>query len=117
MASKRRWMLTGSARRPRAGRYPHRGVSPLRISQVRADGIRKAVMRLCPAIAGNQLAPQCGQREHTMTFNLRDVQAYRFAYAGMVVGRILLGYKRLSMRRGKLGEKHYEQRLKAHHQW
>ena len=46
---------------------------------------------------------------------LREIRLFRFAYAGAVVARVLLGYKLLSLRRKGLPEDVYLQRLSAHH--
>ncbi len=45
----------------------------------------------------------------------REIRLFRFAYAGAVVARILLGYKLLSLRKKGLPEDVYLQRLSAHH--
>ena len=50
-----------------------------------------------------------------MTPRLREIRLFRFAYAGVVVARILLGYKLLSLRRKGLPKDVYLQRLSAHH--
>ena len=41
----------------------------------------------------------------------REIRLFRFAYAGAVVARILLGYKLLSLRKKGLPEDVYLQRL------
>ncbi len=46
---------------------------------------------------------------------LREIKLFRFAYAGVVVARILFGYKLLSLRRKRLPEDVYLQRLGERH--
>ena len=46
---------------------------------------------------------------------LREIRLFRFAYAGVIVARILFGYKLLSLRRKGLPEDVYLRRLSAHH--
>ncbi len=46
---------------------------------------------------------------------LRELRLVRFAYAGAVVARVLLGYKLLALRKGRWSPEKYQHRLSVYH--
>src|SRR2546427_3218453 len=45
----------------------------------------------------------------------REIRLLRFAYAGYIAARILLGYRRISAKKKMLSEDDYRQLLREHH--
>ncbi len=50
-----------------------------------------------------------------MNPRLREIRAFRLAYAGAVAARVLAGYKFISLRRGRMSPEEYQERVHAHH--
>ncbi len=50
-----------------------------------------------------------------MRLRLRELRLVRFAYAGAVVARVLVGYKLLALRKGRWSPEKYQHRLSVYH--